>query len=145
MLEKIKDPVILMRLAALWLLFLGLGHSIGFAMMAGDPGAFEGARAVAYEAMTARDMGSRTGATMWTAYVMFSLGHGFLMLFAGLATWMVAGGSDAALRYNFTRFLTVFWIGAAVVWFWRAPIESPVLILFGTLPPLLLAWFFQRK
>ncbi len=139
-----KNPVMLMYIAGGLMLFLGLGHAVGHMIAISDPGDFPLTRLALYKAMSAYDMGSAFGATRWTTFKFFSLGHGFGLAFAGLATIQVANMGSAALRHRFAGLGALFWAAAGVGWMWQSPTEAallnsvPAALLFG------LAWHHSR-
>ena len=139
-----KNPVTLMYLAGAVLLLLGLGHTIGHMMAISDPGEFSLGRRALYEAMRSYDIGGAFGATRWTTFKFFSLGTGFGLVFAGLATIQIANMGGPALRHRFAGFSALFWAAAGVIWMWQAPMESA---LIDSVPPVLLyglAWYRSR-
>lgn len=137
MIKRAETP---MRLAGFLLVLLGITHGIGFMLAATDPGGMSfGARAI-YEAMRAYDIQSNLGATRWTSFVLFSLSHSFMMVFAGLATMMVAETRDQALKRRFSFVSLVFWVAAVALWATFAPLEGAGLIGVVTIPFYFLSW-----
>lgn len=136
-----KNPVTIMYLAGLVLLLLGVGHAVGHMMAISDPGAFSMARRMLYEAMNAYEMESAFGASRWTTFKFFSLGTGFGLAFAGLATIQIANMGGADLRRRFAGFSAIFWAAAGAIWMWQSPLEAALL---DSVPPVLLyslAWY----
>lgn len=139
-----RNPVTIMYLAGLVLVLLGVGHVVGHMMAISDPGEFPPARRLMYEAMNAYDMDSAFGASRWTTFKFFSLGTGFGLTFAGLATIQIANMGSAALRHRFAGFSALFWAAAGVIWMWQSPLEAALL---NSLPPVLLyglSWYRSR-
>lgn len=139
-----KSPVMLMYLAGVLMLLLGLGHAVGHMIATSDPGAFPLARLALYKAMSAYELNGVFDTTRWTTFRFFSLGHGFGLVFAGLATIQVANMGSAALRHRFAGLSAIFWATAGLVWMWQTPTEAALLnsmpsaLLFG------LAWHRSR-
>ncbi len=139
-----KNPVTLMYIAGAIMLLLGVGHAVGHMMAIADPGAFPLGRRALYEAMRSYDLGGSFGATRWTTFKFFSLGHGFGLAFAGLATIQVANMGGAALRHRFAGLSAVFWTIAGVVWIWQSPTEAALLNSVPTALLFSLAWYRSR-
>lgn len=129
-----------MRLAGFLLVLIGIAHGVGFMLVAADPGGMSfGARAL-YGAMRAYDLEGYLGATRWTSFVLFSLSHSFLFVFAGLASMMVAESRDASLKRRFSLVSLVFWITAVALWMTFARFEGAALIAVVTIPFYFLSW-----
>lgn len=136
-----RNPVTIMYLAGLVLLLLGAGHAIGHMMAISDPGEFPLKSRALYEAMNAYELDGAFDATRWTTYTFFSLGTGFGLAFAGLATIQIANMGGADLRRRFAGFSALFWAAAGVIWMWQSPMEAALL---DSVPPVLLyglAWY----
>lgn len=132
-----KSSVTPMYAAGALLALIGTAHGVGHMLVIADIGDFSMGRRALYEAMRAYDLDDPFGASRWTSFTMFSLGHAFGLVFAGLATIQVANMGSPALRRRFAAFSGLFWAAAGGIWMWLSPaagallVSVPVLLLYG--------------
>lgn len=133
-----------LRAGGVWVGLIGLTHGLGHMRTAFGPEGYAPAKRAAYDAMVATVKPGAIDSTMWDFYILFSLGMGMGLLFAGLATWLVAGGDDDALKRRFAGMSALFWAIAVTVWMTASPVAGAILIGAGAVPLYALAWWMLR-
>jgi hypothetical protein len=139
-----KNPVTLLYIAGALLALMGAAHGFGHMLAIAEVGNFSFGRRALYETMRAYELEGPFGANRWTAFTLFSLGHAFGLVFAGLATIQIANMGSAALRRRFAAFSALFWGAAGAIWMWLSPaagallVAVPAVLLYG------LSWHRSR-